>query len=248
MKIVSWNVNGLRAIYQKDFLSSLKQINPEIIGLQEVKANSNQIPQDLVKIPGYQLIFNSAKRAGYSGTAIYTKIKPDLINKTLGLKRFDDEGRLIELAFKDFTLMNLYLPNGGRQKQDLAYKLEAYDRLFAYLKEKKKIILMGDFNIAHKEIDLARPQDNANNTGFTPEEREKIDQLLKLGFKDTFRLFEKTGGHYSFWVYYARARERNVGWRIDYCFASQDLIESVKSAFILPWVMGSDHCPIGLKL
>jgi len=248
MKIVAWNVNGLRAVYKKGFLSSLKQINPDIIGLQEVKVKKNQIPQRLVQIPGYQLVFNSAKRAGYSGTAVYTKIEPNSINKTLGLKRFDDEGRLIELVFKDFILMNLYLPNGGRQKQDMDYKLKAYDRIFEYIKERKKLILIGDFNIAHKEIDLARPKANKNSTGFTPEERKRIDRLLALGLEDTFRIFNKERGNYSFWAYFAKSRERNIGWRIDYCFVSRDLVKSVKKAFILTGVLGSDHCPVGVKL
>lgn len=248
MKIVSWNVNGLRAVYQKEFLASLKKISPDIIGLQEIKVRADQIPLALEQVPGYRLIFNSGKRAGYSGTAIYTRIKPKAINKTLGMDRFDDEGRLIELEFADFNIMNFYMPNGGRQKQDMAYKLEAYDRLFDHLKDKKRLILIGDFNIAHQAIDLARPQENKNNTGFTPEERAKIDQLLDLGFIDTFRIFNKEGGNYSFWAYFARARERNVGWRIDYCFVSQDLKKEVKKAFILPEVFGSDHCPVGATI
>ena len=144
--------------------------------------------------------------------------------------------------------MNLYLPNGGRQKQDMAYKLKTYDKLFSYIKNKKKLILIGDFNIAHKTIDLARPKENKNNTGFTPEEREKIDQLLDLGFVDTFRMFNKKGDNYSFWAYFAKAREKNIGWRIDYCFVSRDLKEKVKGAFILPQIFGSDHCPVGVEL
>jgi len=247
MKIVSWNINGLRAVYQKDFLGSLKKINPDIVGLQEIKAKEDQVPTDLFRVAGYQLILNPARRAGYSGTAIYTKHSPKQINNLLGFDRFDSEGRLIELEFDDFSLMNLYLPNGGRQKQDMVYKLKIYDKLFSYIKNKKRLILIGDFNIAHQEIDLARPKDNKNNTGFTPGEREKIDQLLTLGFIDTFRMFNKKGDNYSFWAYFARARERNIGWRIDYCFVSQDLKEKVKEAFILPQIFGSDHCPVGLR-
>jgi len=248
VKIVSWNVNGLRAVYKKGFLASLGKINPDIIGLQEIKIKADQIPPALEQIPGYQLVFNSGERAGYSGTAVYTRIKPKAINRILGMDRFDDEGRLIELKFADFTLINFYLPNGGRQKQDMVYKLRSYDKIFKYLKAKKRLILIGDFNVAHKEIDLARPAENKNNTGFTPEERVKIDQLLNLGFEDTFRIFNKEGENYSFWAYFARARERNVGWRIDYCFVSQDLKEEVKSAFILPKILGSDHCPVGAAI
>jgi len=248
MKIISWNINGFRAIYQKDFLTNLKTINPDIIGLQEIKAKENQLPANLLRMAGYQLILNPAKRAGYSGTAVYSKKEPKSTNKSLGLDRFDNEGRLIELEFENFNIMNLYLPNGGRQKQDMGYKLKVYDRLFSYIKDKKSLVLIGDFNIAHQPIDLARPVENKNNTGFTPKEREKIDQLLDLGFVDTFRLFNKEGGNYSFWAYFARARERNIGWRIDYCFVSQDLNENGKEAFILPKVLGSDHCPVGIAL
>ena len=248
MKIISWNINGFRAIYQKDFLTNLKTINPDIIGLQEIKAKENQLPANLLRMAGYQLILNPAKRAGYSGTAVYSKKEPKSTNKSLGLDRFDNEGRLIELEFENFNIMNSYLPNGGRQKQDMGYKLKVYDRLFSYIKDKKSLVLIGDFNIAHQPIDLARPVENKNNTGFTPKEREKIDQLLDLGFVDTFRLFNKEGGNYSFWAYFARARERNIGWRIDYCFVSQDLKEKVKEAFILPKVLGSDHCPVGIAL
>jgi exodeoxyribonuclease III len=248
MKIVSWNVNSLRAIYKKDFLDNLKKISPDVIGLQEIKAKKNQLSSGLLEVPGYQLILNSAKRPGYSGTAVYTKIRPRSINKNLGFRRFDDEGRLIELGFGDFNIMNLYLPNGGRQKQDMAYKLKTYDKLFSYIKNKKRLILIGDFNIAHKAIDLARPKENKDNTGFTPEERKKIDQLLDLGFIDTFRLFNKKGGNYSFWAYFAKARERNVGWRIDYCFVSRDLEKKIKKVFILPQIFGSDHCPVGVEL
>lgn len=248
MKIVSWNVNGLRAVYRKGFLNNLKKINPDIIGLQEIKVKKDQVPPNLLEIPGYQLILNSAKRSGYSGTAIYSKITPKNINKNLGFSRFDNEGRLIESEFDDFSLMNLYLPNGGRQKQDMAYKLKTYDKLFSYIKNKKRLILIGDFNIAHQKIDLARPKENKNNTGFTPEEREKINQLLDLGFVDSFRLFNKKGENYSFWAYFARTRERNIGWRIDYCFVSRDLEKKIKEAFILPQVFGSDHCPVGVRL
>ncbi len=248
MKIVSWNINGLRAVYRKNFLASLKKIDPDIIGLQEIKAKREQLPTDLLEVAGYQLILNPAQRPGYSGMAIYSKKRPNSISKFLGFNRFDNEGRLIELEFADFNIMNLYLPNGGRQKQDMVYKLKTYDKLFDYIKNKKRLILIGDFNIAHKAIDLARPQENKNNTGFTPEERKKIDQLLDLGFVDTFRMFNKEGNNYSFWAYFARARERNIGWRIDYCFVSQDLKKEVKKAFILPKILGSDHCPVGISL
>lgn len=247
MKIVSWNINGLRAVYQKGFLTSLAKINPDIIGLQEIKSKAEQLPQELLSIPGYQLILNSAIRSGYSGTAIYTKNQPQRINKKIGYQRFDNEGRMIEVEMTDFTLINLYLPNGGRQKQDMDYKLKTYEKLSSYVKNREKLVLIGDFNIAHREIDLARPKENENNTGFTPRERAKIDQLLASGLEDSFRMFNpEEGGNYSFWAYFARSRERNIGWRIDYCFISRDLREKIKEAFILPQVFGSDHCPVGL--
>jgi len=249
VQILSWNVNGLRSIYKKGFLNWFKKSNADIVCLQEVRAQKKQLPEELISIKGCFSYFNSAVKKGYSGTAVYTKEKPLKIEKEIGFERFDEEGRMIKLKYKDFTLINFYMPNGGRQKQDMDYKLEFYDYLFEYLKkDNKKLILTGDFNIAHKEIDLARPKENKNNTGFTPEEREKIDRLINLGFIDSFRFFNKDKKAYTFWSNFAHARERDVGWRIDYFFISKDLFSQCKNPFILKDVMGSDHCPIGIEI
>ena len=249
MKIISWNVDGLRSALKKGFLKSFKRINADIACVQELRAEKEQLPEELININGYYSFFNPAIKKGYSGTAVYTKEKPLKIEKIIGFKRFDEEGRMIKLKHKDFTLINFYMPNGGRQKQDMSYKLEFYDYLFKYLKkDNKKLILTGDFNIAHKEIDLARPKANKNNTGFTPEERKKIDVLISLGFIDSFRFFNKDKKAYTFWSNFARARERDVGWRIDYFFISKDLFFKCKESFILKDVMESDHCPIALRM
>ena len=250
MKILSWNVNGLRSVYRKGFLGWFKKSGVDILCLQEIKADREQIPPEIVKTKGYYAYFNPAKRKGYSGTAIFTKEKPRKIRSSLGFKRFDTEGRIMEAAYNGFALINLYLPYGGRGKENLKYKLEVYKKLIDYLKKnkKKKIIMAGDFNIAHKEIDLARPKQNKNNIMFTPEERKQIDNILNLGFIDTFRQLNKEGGNYSWWPYFANARERNLGWRIDYVFISHNMASGLESAFILNQVRGSDHCPVGAEI
>lgn len=248
MKIISWNVNGLRGIYKRNFLGNFKETNADFFCLQETKAQVNQLPAELIKPKGYYSHFNSAVRKGYGGVAIYTKKKPLKINSKIGLKRFDEEGRFLELDYSKFILINVYLPHGGRDKSGLSYKLKAYNYFIRYLKSKinKKIILLGDFNIAHEEIDLARPKQNQNNIMFTPKERSQIDRLIKMGLSDSFRLFNKKGGHYTWWPYFANARKRNLGWRIDYIFVSKDLIANLKRATILNKIIGSDHCPVGL--
>jgi len=249
MKIISWNVNGLRSAYKKEFLNKFKEFNANIVCLQEVRAEKEQLPEELINIKGYYSYFNSAIKKGYSGTAIYTKEKPLKIEKKTGFQRFDEEGRMIKLKYENFTLINFYMPNGGRKKQTMDYKLEFYDFLLSYLKTtKEKLILTGDFNIAHKEIDLARPKENKNNTGFTPEERKRIDKLISLGFVDSFRFFNKDKKAYTFWSNFSRARERDIGWRIDYFFISKALFSECKESFILKDVMGSDHCPIGIEI
>lgn len=250
MKIISWNVNGLRAVYKKNFLEWLKKSKADIVCLQEIKIQSEQLPFDLVKPSNFFSYFNSASKKGYSGVAVYTKTKPLKIETSLSLERFDHEGRFLKLKFPDFDLINLYLPHGGRQKENLDYKLEAYDYLFKYLKrqEKQKLVLIGDFNIAHQEIDLARPKQNKNNIMFTQEERKQIDRLINLDFTDSFRQFHQEGGNYTWWPYFANARQRNLGWRIDYAFISKTLIPNLEDAFILSEIKGSDHCPIGIEI
>jgi len=250
MKILSWNVNGLRAVAGKGFLDWVKKSNADVICLQETKAQEKDLTSNLLYPQGYKPFFNSAVKKGYSGLAVYTKQKPLRVKNKLGLKRFDEEGRFLELQYPGFVLMNFYLPHGGRQKENLAYKLEVYQKLFKYLQrmKKQKLILIGDFNIAHEEIDLARPKQNKNNIMFTPEERKQIDKLLRLGFIDSFRKFYKDGGHYTWWPYFANARQRNLGWRIDYTFVSKNLTDKIKDTFILKKVQGSDHCPIGIEI
>lgn len=250
MKIVSWNVNGLRSVYKKGFLKWLEKTNADIICLQEIKAQENQLPPEIIQIAGYHAFFNSAGKKGYSGVGIYTREKPLEISSKIDFTRFDDEGRVLSLIYNKFVLINAYLPHGGRLKENLDYKLSAYARLFDFLRQfqDKEIVLIGDFNIAHQEIDLARPKQNENNTMFTPAERKLIDDLIDLGFTDTFRHFHKEGGNYTWLSYRKNAREKGLGWRIDYAFISPGLRSSLESAFILSEVEGSDHCPIGLSL
>lgn len=250
MQIISWNVNGIRNIYKKGFIEWLEETRADIICLQETKAQPDQLPWDLTKRGNYNFYFNSANKKGFSGVAIYTKQKPQKIKSQIGLNRFDDEGRFLRFDFPQFSLINLYLPHGGRRKENLNYKLKVYSYLLKYLEKVKsqKILLIGDFNIAYQEIDLARPKENKNNIMFTPKERKQIVQLIKLGFIDSFRKFHQEGGHYTWWPYFANARERNLGWRIDYAFVSKPLIPKLKDAFILPEVKGSDHCPIGVEV
>lgn len=250
MKILSWNVNGLRALHKKGFLDWLKKSRAEIICLQEIKAQEEQLPFDLTHPKNYYSYFNSATKKGYSGVAVYSKEKPRKIEFNLGFKRFDQEGRFLKLEFPDFTLINLYLPQGGRKKENYSYKLKVYERLIKYLRKvkNKKIILIGDFNVAHQEIDLARPKDNQKNTMFTPRERKQITRIIKLGFTDSFRKFNQGKGHYTWWAYIRNCRKRNIGWRIDYAFTSKSLTPKLKKSFILPETKGSDHCPIGIEI
>ncbi|PIR44341.1 exodeoxyribonuclease III [Candidatus Wolfebacteria bacterium CG10_big_fil_rev_8_21_14_0_10_31_9] len=250
MKIISWNANGIRSVYSNGFLNWFKKEKSDFVCLQEIKAQEGQIPKEILELKNYYSYFNYAKKKGYSGTAIFTNKKPLKIITKLGLKRFDNEGRLLRLDYKNFTLINVYLPHGGRNKENLKYKIEVYKKLLQYLNKIKtqKILIVGDFNIAHKEIDLARPKQNQNNIMFTLEERKQIDKIIELGFVDTFRKFNKKGENYTWWPYFANARVRNLGWRIDYAFSSQTLSSLIKKAFILEKVVGSDHCPIGIEV
>ena len=250
MKIVSWNVNGLRAVYKKGFSAWLKKTKADVLCLQEIKAQKEQLPSALLQIQDCYHYFNSAQRKGYGGVAVYTREKPLKVEREVGMERFDQEGRMLKLKYPDCLLVNLYLPHGGRKKENLDYKLKVYSFLLDYLQKirDKKVVVIGDFNVAHKEIDLARPKQNQNNIMFTPKEREQIDRLISLGFIDSFRKFNKKGGHYTWWPYFAQARKRNLGWRIDYTFVSRKLAPRLKDAFILPEVKGSDHCPIGIEI
>ncbi len=250
MKIISWNVNGLRAVYRRGFLGWLRKESPDILCLQEVKADQNQLPWDLTFVADYQFYLNSAQKSGYSGVAVYSRIKPKKIEGKIGLGRFDQEGRVLILYFDQFILFNLYLPHGGRQKENLAYKLEAYSFLLKRISSfSQPLILAGDFNVAHQEIDLVRPKENQNNIMFTPEEREQIDRLIDLGLIDSFRhLYPDKTGVYSWWPYGFDARERNLGWRIDYIFISGSLSSKLRAAFIQKEVDFSDHAPIGIEI
>ena len=250
--LLSWNVNGLRAVHKKGLLDWFTRESPDVLAVQETKCQIEQVPEELRAVPGYQAHFAAARRPGYSGVGLWTKPQPAQIHPGFGPQQFDSEGRTIIAEYDSFTLFNVYFPNGGMSDQRLQYKYDFYDAFLAYLKKYRKkqpnIIICGDVNTAHTEIDLARPKENEDNTGFLPDERAWIDRLLAAGFVDTFRIFESTGGHYTWWDYKTRARSRNVGWRIDYFYVSEPLKPKVKSAFIMPEVTGSDHCPIGLTI
>ncbi len=259
MKIISWNVNGLRSVVKNGFLDWVKQEDPDILALQEIKIQENDLHFDLIHINDYHPFFNCADKKGYASVAVYSKFKPLAINKVLGVERFDHEGRFLELKFKDFNLINLYMPHGGRDKHNLEYKLHVYHALIEKLKNPstalrtslrtERLILCGDFNIAHKEIDLARPKENANNIMFTPIERFQIDRILNLGYLDSFRNFHPEGGKYTWLSYNKNSIEKNIGWRIDYMFIGKSMETKIKYAFILDDIsLGSDHRPIGIVL
>jgi exodeoxyribonuclease-3 len=249
-RLLSWNVNGLRAIHRKGFREWFLEEGPDILCLQEIKAAADKIPGDLKEIPGYRAHFSPAERGGYSGVAAWTRLEPRRVNRSLEITRLDREGRMLELDFGSFVLFNVYFPNGGRSQERLQYKLDFYETFLAYVAriKRRRVAICGDFNTAHHEIDLARPRENLKNSGFLPEERVYLDRLEEHGFTDTFRMFNAEGGNYTWWDYQTRARERNVGWRIDYFFVSRLLKGRVSAASILPEVMGSDHCPVELEL
>ena len=252
MKIVSWNVNGLRAVCKKGFLDWFLSKKPDIVCLQETKMSEIQLPDELKDIKGYHSFFSEAEKKGYSGAGLFSKEKPDKIIKELGVKHFDSEGRMIRADYKNFILFNVYFPNGKASGERLKFKMDFYDTFLDYIntlkKKGKNLIICGDVNTAHTEIDLSRPRENETVSGFLPEERAWIDHLVASGFIDTFRIFEKDGGHYSWWDYKTRARERNVGWRIDYFFISESLKKNIRSASMQSDIMGSDHCPIDIDI
>jgi exodeoxyribonuclease-3 len=251
-RIFCWNVNGLRAIWKKGFPEWLAKENPDILCIQETKAQPEQLDEEMKNFNGYKSYFFSAQKKGYSGVAIYTKQEPLKVAFGLMDDKFDDEGRNIEMEFEDFVLYTAYFPNGGRGPERVQYKLEFYEKLFERAqqmrKKNKHIVICGDYNTAHKEIDLARPKENAKTTGFLPEERAWIDKIIEMGYVDIFREFNKEPGQYTYWDQITRARDRNVGWRIDYYMISTELRQHVTSAPIHMNVMGSDHCPIELNL
>lgn len=253
MKIISWNVNGLRAIVKKDKWNQLFEMNPDIICLQETKAHPEQLTEEVRNPAGYFSYFDHSKmRKGYSGVAIYSKIKPDKVDYGLGVSKYDQEGRLLVAYYKDFVLLNGYFPNGGEDPARLKYKLEFYDEFLKLIEKLKKkglkIIFCGDINTAHNEIDLARPKENSEHTGFLRIERDWLDKIISKNYIDTFRYLYPEKIKYSWWDMKTFARERNVGWRIDYFFVSSNLKEKIKKAEILNDVFGSDHCPVLLEL
>jgi len=252
MKISTWNVNGFRAVLQKGFLDWAKSSESDVICLQEIKAKQDQVDEDLQSLNEYQAFWNPAERAGYSGVLTYSKIEPDEIRYGLGIPRFDEEGRLIRVEFPKFYLYNIYFPNGKRDQARLDYKLDFYAQLLEECdqlhKDGKRIVITGDFNTAHNEIDLANPKANSTVSGFLPEEREWIDRYLEHGFVDAFRVLYPERVQYTWWTYRFGARKRNIGWRLDYYLVSESMMDYVNDVVIHDQVLGSDHCPVTLEL
>lgn len=249
MKLISWNVNGLRAVLKKNFLEFLDAEKPDVLCLQETKCTPDQVEQ--LWPASYATFWNSAEKKGYSGTAIFTKERPLKVTPDIGIAEHDKEGRVLTAEFAEFFLVNVYTPNSKRELERLPYR-QVWDRDFLShlkkLEKRKPVIFCGDLNVAHTEIDLANPKTNKFTHGFTAEERAGFDAFVRAGFVDTFREFEKGGGHYSWWSQMSNARARNVGWRIDYFLISPTLRPRLKRAKILPSVMGSDHCPVMIEL
>ncbi|MBW2650883.1 MAG: exodeoxyribonuclease III [Deltaproteobacteria bacterium] len=252
MKLISWNVNGIRAIEKKGFLDWVSKESPDVLCLQETKAHPDQLNGNLINPDRYETHWAAAEKKGYSGVSVFTRIKPVSVKTSFGAGEFDLEGRNLVVDYGDFVLFNIYFPNGGNQNKRVPFKMDFYEAFLKAVETMRKkgrsIIICGDVNTAHEEIDLSRPRENSKNTGFLPEERAWITKLLGKGYVDTFRYLNPDPGHYSWWDYKTRARERNVGWRIDYFFISRDLLPRLQSAFILKDVMGSDHCPVGIEL
>ena len=251
-RILCWNVNGIRAAWKKGFGDWLAKEMPDIMCLQETKAQPDQLDDSVKNFKDYKSYFFSAEKKGYSGVAVYSRHEPLSVNMGFNKPEFDNEGRVLELEFPKFILYNVYFPNGGRGPERVKYKLDFYDALFKHAQGKRKtnknIIVTGDYNTAHKEIDLARPKENSNTTGFLPEERAWIDKIIGMDYIDIFREYNKEPQQYTYWDQITRARERNVGWRIDYYMISKESRSMITNATIHPDVMGSDHCPIGLEM
>lgn len=248
MKLISWNVNGIRAVLKKNFAAFIETAAPEVLCVQETKAAPEQVS---FALPGYQQFWNTAEKKGYAGTAIFTKIAPLSVRRDLGVDEHDREGRVLTAEFADFFLVNVYTPNAKRDLSRLEYRVQwdaDFLKFIKRLERKKPVIFCGDLNVAHTEIDLANPKANVGNHGFTPEERAGFDNFVKHGFVDSFREFHREGGHYTWWSQIGNARSRNVGWRIDYFCLSAVLRPRLQKAFILPEVTGSDHCPVGIVL
>lgn len=252
MKLVTWNVNGIRAAIKKGLYDYIAAESPDVLCLQETKIDAEKIEKEIEVPKGYHAFWNSAERKGYSGTATFCKTKPVEVRNGIGVKRFDTEGRVLATEFKDFVLFNVYFPNGTSGYHRVEYKLDFYDALLDHcleLRESgKKLIVCGDYNTAHKEIDLARPRENSKTSGFLPEERVKVDEWLEAGFVDVFRDFHPEPNQYSWWSFRSNARANNVGWRIDYHLVTDDLKSRCKDAYLQMDVEGSDHCPVVLNV
>ena len=253
MKLISWNVNGLRAVVNKGFEEFFTNINADIFSIQETKMQENQLDENILKIfDGYNMFWNNAEKKGYSGTAIFSKEKPINVFYGIGKEEHDKEGRVITLEFERFYMVNIYTPNSKRELERLDYRQIWEDEIRNYLlklNNKKPVIMCGDLNVAHNEIDLKNPKTNRKNAGFTDEERTKMTELLNAGFIDTFRYkYPDVTGKYSWWSYMFHAREKNAGWRIDYFIVSESLKDKIEDAKILDDVYGSDHCPVELDI
>src|SRR3989338_3718557 len=254
MRIVSWNVNGLRSLAKDNYWETfLKTAKPDIFCLQETKASPDQLSEEFLAPAGYSAFFSSCQiKKGYSGVAIYSKIEPLNVIYGMGIKEFDQEGRFIGAEYEDFWLLNAYFPNGGKGPERIDYKLRFYDAFLAFaekLRKQKPVIFCGDVNTAHEEIDLARPKENENSTGFLPEERAWIDEVVNAGYVDIYRHQNPNRtAAYTYWDLFTHARDRNVGWRIDYFFVANELMSHVKKAEIHPDIYGSDHCPTSLSI
>ncbi len=254
MRIVSWNVNGLRAVAKRgDLIPFLQATKPDIFFLQETKASPEQLPDEVRECGSFSSFFSSSQvRKGYSGVALYSKQEPLSVLYGMGIKEFDQEGRIIVGEYEDFWVLGIYFPNGGRGPDRLGYKLRFYDAFLQFIEKLRKykpVIFCGDVNTAHEEIDLARPKENKNNTGFLPEERAWLDEVIRAGYVDTFRnKYPKSSNAYTYWDVKTHSRDRNVGWRLDYFFASNEIIQRIKTAHIYTDVYGSDHAPIAITL
>lgn len=252
MQILSWNVNGIRAIDKHGFYPWLQQTSPDILCLQETKADADHLPNDLRDIPGYHAYWVAADRKGYSGVATLTKPQPTAVHTGFNIPEFDNEGRILITQYPAFTLFNIYFPNGKQNKQRLDYKMRFYDAFLTFIDTWRDthghVVIVGDVNTAHQEIDIARPGPNSKISGFLPIERHWMDTFENHGYTDTFRHFHKEPDHYTFWDRRTNARERNIGWRVDYIYVDTAFLPNIKNAYIMPDVMGSDHCPIGINL
>ncbi len=252
MQLLSWNVNGIRSVAGKGFLQWLAQARPQVLCIQEARAWPEQLTPELLRPDGYQSWWVCAEKKGYSGVAVYSAVEPLELIEGLGVPQFDREGRMLAARFADFTLVNAYFPNGQRDHGRVGFKMEFCEAFLEFCQERRargeSLVLCGDFNTAHREIDLARPRENQNTTGFLPVEREWMDRFTGSGYLDIFRKLHPEPGQYTWWSNHPGARQRNIGWRIDYHFVTPCLQARVKRAYHLPQVLGSDHCPVGLEL